>query len=106
LVGLIHANLLVWVSFDWWVAKRTRHHTKAVGPGQSDPRGPGRPARPAHRHLQRLDHQSRAWTDRDAEAIRAYAAMLAQLVGPTSDVDVRHKGELAASSSSRWSPEC
>jgi fatty acid desaturase len=26
-VGLIHANLLVGVSFDWWVAKHNRHHT-------------------------------------------------------------------------------
>jgi fatty acid desaturase len=27
LVGLAHANLLVGVSFDWWVAKHNRHHT-------------------------------------------------------------------------------
>jgi fatty acid desaturase len=27
LVGLLHANLLVGVSFDWWVAKHNRHHT-------------------------------------------------------------------------------
>jgi fatty acid desaturase len=27
LVGLVHANLLVGVSFDWWVAKHNRHHT-------------------------------------------------------------------------------
>ena len=26
-VGLIHANLLVGVSFEWWVAKHNRHHT-------------------------------------------------------------------------------
>jgi fatty acid desaturase len=26
-VGLLHANLLVGVSFDWWVAKHNRHHT-------------------------------------------------------------------------------
>jgi fatty acid desaturase len=26
-VGLVHANLLVGVSFDWWVAKHNRHHT-------------------------------------------------------------------------------
>jgi fatty acid desaturase len=26
-VGLIHANLLVGVSFDWWVAKHNRHHS-------------------------------------------------------------------------------
>jgi fatty acid desaturase len=27
LVGLIHANLLVGVSFDWWVGKHNRHHS-------------------------------------------------------------------------------
>ena len=27
LVGLLHANLLVGVSFDWWVAKHNRHHS-------------------------------------------------------------------------------
>jgi fatty acid desaturase len=27
LVGLAHANLLVGVSFEWWVAKHNRHHT-------------------------------------------------------------------------------
>jgi fatty acid desaturase len=27
LVGLLHANLLVGVSFEWWVAKHNRHHT-------------------------------------------------------------------------------
>jgi fatty acid desaturase len=27
LVGLAHANLLVGVSFDWWVAKHNRHHS-------------------------------------------------------------------------------
>jgi fatty acid desaturase len=27
LVGLAHANLLVGVSFDWWVAKHNAHHT-------------------------------------------------------------------------------
>jgi fatty acid desaturase len=27
LVGLVHANLLVGVSFDWWVAKHNRHHS-------------------------------------------------------------------------------
>jgi len=27
LVGLAHANLLVGVSFDWWVGKHNRHHT-------------------------------------------------------------------------------
>jgi fatty acid desaturase len=27
LVGLLHANLLVGVSFDWWVGKHNRHHT-------------------------------------------------------------------------------
>jgi fatty acid desaturase len=27
LVGLVHANLLVGVSFDWWVGKHNRHHT-------------------------------------------------------------------------------
>jgi fatty acid desaturase len=27
LVGLVHANLLVGVSFEWWVAKHNRHHT-------------------------------------------------------------------------------
>jgi fatty acid desaturase len=27
LVGLVHANLLVGISFDWWVAKHNRHHT-------------------------------------------------------------------------------
>ena len=27
LVGLIHANLLVGISFDWWVAKHNRHHS-------------------------------------------------------------------------------
>jgi fatty acid desaturase len=27
LVGLLHANLLVGISFDWWVAKHNRHHT-------------------------------------------------------------------------------
>jgi fatty acid desaturase len=27
LVGLIHGNLLIGVSFDWWVAKHNRHHT-------------------------------------------------------------------------------
>ena len=27
LVGLVHANLLVGVSFDWWVDKHNRHHT-------------------------------------------------------------------------------
>ena len=26
-VGLLHANLLVGVSFDWWVGKHNRHHT-------------------------------------------------------------------------------
>jgi fatty acid desaturase len=26
-VGLLHANLLVGVSFDWWVAKHNRHHS-------------------------------------------------------------------------------
>jgi fatty acid desaturase len=26
-IGLLHANLLVGVSFDWWVAKHNRHHT-------------------------------------------------------------------------------
>jgi fatty acid desaturase len=26
-VGLVHANLLVGVSFDWWVGKHNRHHT-------------------------------------------------------------------------------
>jgi fatty acid desaturase len=26
-VGLVHANLLVGVSFDWWVAKHNRHHS-------------------------------------------------------------------------------
>jgi PAS domain S-box-containing protein len=36
----------------------------------------------------------RAWTDYDVEAIRAYAAMLSQLIG--SATDARHKGELAA----------
>ena len=27
LVGLAHANLLVGISFDWWVAKHNRHHS-------------------------------------------------------------------------------
>jgi fatty acid desaturase len=27
LVGLVHANLLVGISFGWWVAKHNRHHT-------------------------------------------------------------------------------
>ena len=27
LVGLLHGNLLIGVSFDWWVAKHNRHHT-------------------------------------------------------------------------------
>jgi fatty acid desaturase len=27
LVGLLHANLLVGVSFDWWVSKHNRHHS-------------------------------------------------------------------------------
>ena len=36
----------------------------------------------------------RAWTDSDADVIRTYAAMLAQLVGSASDA--RHNGELAA----------
>ena len=27
LVGLLHANLLVGVSFGWWVGKHNRHHT-------------------------------------------------------------------------------
>jgi fatty acid desaturase len=27
LVGLVHANLLVGISFGWWVAKHDRHHT-------------------------------------------------------------------------------
>jgi fatty acid desaturase len=27
LVGLVHANLLVGVSYDWWVAKHNRHHS-------------------------------------------------------------------------------
>jgi fatty acid desaturase len=27
LVGLVHANLLSGVSFDWWVAKHNRHHS-------------------------------------------------------------------------------
>jgi fatty acid desaturase len=27
LIGLFHANLLVGVSFDWWVAKHNRHHS-------------------------------------------------------------------------------
>jgi len=27
LVGLIHGNLLIGVSFDWWVAKHNRHHS-------------------------------------------------------------------------------
>ena len=36
----------------------------------------------------------RTWTDSDQEAIRVYAAMLAQLVGSASDA--RRKGELAA----------
>jgi fatty acid desaturase len=27
LIGLAHANLLVGVSFDWWVGKHNRHHT-------------------------------------------------------------------------------
>jgi fatty acid desaturase len=27
LVGLVHANLLVGVSFEWWVAKHNRHHS-------------------------------------------------------------------------------
>ena len=36
----------------------------------------------------------RAWSDIDVEAIRAYATMLAQLIGSASDA--RHKGELAA----------
>jgi fatty acid desaturase len=27
LAGLLHANLLVGVSFDWWVAKHNRHHS-------------------------------------------------------------------------------
>jgi fatty acid desaturase len=27
LVGLIHANLLIGVSFDWWVGKHNRHHS-------------------------------------------------------------------------------
>jgi fatty acid desaturase len=27
LTGLVHANLLVGVSFDWWVAKHNRHHS-------------------------------------------------------------------------------
>jgi fatty acid desaturase len=27
LAGLLHANLLVGVSFDWWVGKHNRHHT-------------------------------------------------------------------------------
>ena len=26
-VGLVHANLLVGISFDWWVGKHNRHHT-------------------------------------------------------------------------------
>jgi signal transduction protein with GAF and PtsI domain len=36
----------------------------------------------------------RPWTANDVEAIRAYAAMLSQLIGSVSDA--RHKGELAA----------
>ena len=105
MVGLIHANLLVGVSFDWWVAKHNRHHTKAVGPGQPDPRGPGRPGRPArpgHGHLQRLDHQSPRLDRPRRRDHPGLCAMLAQLVGSTSDA--RHKGELAASCNSRWSP--
>jgi fatty acid desaturase len=27
LVGLLHANLLIGVSFDWWVGKHNRHHS-------------------------------------------------------------------------------
>jgi fatty acid desaturase len=27
LVGLLHGNLLIGISFDWWVAKHNRHHT-------------------------------------------------------------------------------
>ena len=27
LIGLIHGNLLIGVSFDWWVAKHNRHHS-------------------------------------------------------------------------------
>jgi fatty acid desaturase len=27
LVGLVHGNLLIGVSFDWWVAKHNRHHS-------------------------------------------------------------------------------
>ena len=26
-IGLLHANLLVGISFDWWVGKHNRHHT-------------------------------------------------------------------------------
>ena len=41
-----------------------------------------------------LTTSPRAWTEADMAAIRAYADMLAQLVGSASDA--RHKGELAA----------
>ena len=41
-----------------------------------------------------LTYSPRDWTDSDGAAIRAYAAMLSQLIGSASDA--RHKGELAA----------
>jgi PAS domain S-box-containing protein len=41
-----------------------------------------------------LTTSPRAWTDSDIGAIRAYAAMLGQLIGAASDA--RHSGELAA----------
>ena len=51
LVGLVHANLLVGISFDWWVAKHNRHHTnpntKTWTPTSASPRSPSPPTKPA-----------------------------------------------------------
>ena len=36
-VGLLHANLLTGISFDWWVAKHNRHHTQPHDHEDLDP---------------------------------------------------------------------
>jgi fatty acid desaturase len=51
LIGLVHANLLVGISFDWWVAKHDRHHTNPnhqdLDPDISITAWPSPPTRPA-----------------------------------------------------------
>ena len=65
LVGLLHANLLVGVSFDWWVGKHNRHHSN-----------------PNHEDLDPdISISALAFTDEQASAKHGLVRLVARLPG-------------------------